>query len=106
MILNYLLIPIVGYVVAGYTTLFAYIVFAVANYLFMRKICKENGEGSIYDMKFLTFFGIFMIGATVLITLTYNSFWLRAGLVVVIMIVAAIFYKKIIALLKSFKNKA
>lgn len=41
-ILNFLLIPIAGYMAAGYTTLFSYLVFGFAHYLFMRRICYKN----------------------------------------------------------------
>lgn len=40
--LNYKLIPVVGYLAAGYTTLFSYILFAIVHYFFMGKICKRN----------------------------------------------------------------
>lgn len=41
--LNFLLIPVMGYLVAGYTTLASYLVFCFAHYIFMRGICKKNG---------------------------------------------------------------
>lgn len=41
--LNFLLIPVMGYLVAGYTTLASYLVFCFAHYMFMCGICKKNG---------------------------------------------------------------
>ncbi len=41
-VLNYLLIPVLGYYVAGYTTLLSYFLFAIANYLAMRKVLKQK----------------------------------------------------------------
>ena len=42
-VLNFLLIPVMGYLVAGYTTLASYLVFCFAHYMFMRGICRKNG---------------------------------------------------------------
>ena len=41
-ILNGLLIPIFGFVAAGYTTLISYIVFALSNYYTMRLMLKKR----------------------------------------------------------------
>ena len=40
-ILNYLLIPIFGYIVAGYTTLICYLLYVLFHYIFMNKICDK-----------------------------------------------------------------
>lgn len=40
--LNYMLIPVAGYLAAGYTTLFSYLLFAFVHYFFMDKVCKRN----------------------------------------------------------------
>ena len=37
--LNFLLIPVFGYLAAGYTTLASYMLFAVIHYIFMKKVC-------------------------------------------------------------------
>lgn len=41
-VLNYIFIRMYGYLAAGYTTLFSYILFALLHYHFMRKICRED----------------------------------------------------------------
>lgn len=43
-VLNALLIPVFGYIVAGYTTLISYVIFAVSNYYTMKKIMNELKE--------------------------------------------------------------
>lgn len=103
-VLNYFLIPVLGYVVAGYTTLVAYIVFAASNYFFMKKICAEK-NASIYDIRFLLIFSVFMVAATLLILLSYNTIWIRAGLFVAILIVGLIFRNKIFEVIKNIQNK-
>ncbi len=42
-VLNAILIPVFGYYAAGYTTFASYIVFAVSNYVAMRRMFKEEG---------------------------------------------------------------
>ena len=41
-VLNLYFIPIYGYLAAGYTTLFSYLVFAVCHYIFMKIVCRKN----------------------------------------------------------------
>lgn len=62
-ILNAILIPRVGYFAAGYTTLFAYIVFAVSNYFIVKKMCKDEEKLlELYSIKSMIFIVIvFMI---------------------------------------------
>lgn len=43
LILNYIFIGMFGYMAAAYTTLFSYIVMALCQGLWARKLCKENG---------------------------------------------------------------
>lgn len=61
--LNAWLIPVYGYVAAGYTTFASFIVFALANYAAMKVLLKRRGiTESGYSMKWLTI--IFLIFAT------------------------------------------
>mgnify|MGYP002545821332 CR=1 FL=1 len=103
-VLNYLLIPVFGYVVAGYTTLAAYIVFALANYFFMKKICVQK-KTSIYDIRSLTIFSVFMVAATIVIVFSYHSFWVRMGLVGVIVLLGIVFRKKLLEIVNSIQKK-
>ena len=53
-VLNWLLIPMFGFVAAGYTTLVSYVAFAVANYFTMRIIAKRKQvRCDFFDMKAL-----------------------------------------------------
>lgn len=40
--LNYLLLPVLGYLIAGYVVLTSYLIFAVVHYFMCKKICIEN----------------------------------------------------------------
>lgn len=44
-ILNYIFIKLCGYIAAAYTTLVCYIIFCVAHYIFMNKVCDRFCEG-------------------------------------------------------------
>lgn len=106
-VLNYILIPIFGYVVAGYTTLLSYIVFAIANYYFATKMINANGteKVKIYDIKFLVALSVFMLCASFAILLTYRYFWIRAGLACIVLIACIIKRNKILELLKKLREK-
>lgn len=52
-LLNYLLIPVFGYIACAYTTVFCYLVYGIAHYEFMCKIRTASGrvrDLHIYDM--------------------------------------------------------
>lgn len=102
--LNYLLIPAVGYVAAGYTTLAAYMVFAFANYFFMKKISVEKKAG-FYDQRFLLLFSILMIAAMAVITLSYGYFWIRVGMAAALVAAGLASHKKIKEALWDIRNK-
>lgn len=71
LILNYIFIPICGYIAAGYTTLICYMVYCFMHYYFMRKICKDNLLGrTVYNTKqILGITAVFLIlGFSLLLT--------------------------------------
>ena len=86
-ILNYIFIPIFGFVAAGYTTLVCYVLFAVMHYLFMRMVCREKLNGvKIFDMKFLVMLSFVVILLSLGVTVTYEFpivryFLMGAGLI-------------------------
>lgn len=51
-VLNYICINIWGYIAAGYTTLFCYALYAIAHYVFMKKICRDYLENvEVYNTR-------------------------------------------------------
>ncbi len=95
-LLNYLLIPIFGYIAAAYTTLLCYMVFSIVHYLFMRKVCRNYCGGTMpYKTKILLMItAAFLLLGFVFMT-TYLNIWIRYGIVVVFAIVCLIFRKRI-----------
>jgi O-antigen/teichoic acid export membrane protein len=101
-VLNLIFIPISGYIAAGYTTLFCYILFAVMHYLFMRKVCKEKIDGErVFDLRFIFILSIVVIGLSVAVTLIYE--WPIIRYCLFAMVVIALFIKKN-AVISYFRN--
>lgn len=74
--MNYLFIPAFGYLAAGYTTLFCYMIFAGSHYAFMQYVCKEKFSGiRIYNLKII-------LGVTALFMVVGGLFALSYGNVV------------------------
>ncbi len=77
-ILNAIFIPLYGYIAAGYTTLVCYILFGVLHYLFMRRVCKEELDGTkVYDWKIIFGIGILLVGSSFVMVLLYNNRLIR-----------------------------
>lgn len=106
-ILNYIFIKLFGYCAAGYTTLFCYILFAVAHYRFQKKILinEIRMEKDIYDMKLIVGLSVIEVVAMVGMTLTYNHTLLRYLIIVALCVIAFINRKKIIDSIKAIKAK-
>lgn len=92
MILNYVCIRHWGYLAAGYTTLFCYIVFCVVHHINLRKLCKEKCENSqIFTAKTVTTISAIFLVSIAIIMLAYPYNWLRYALAVAL---AMYTYKK------------
>lgn len=107
-VLNFILIPVFGYVVAGYTTLFSYIVFWLSNLYYMNKSCKDKIEDYRYDTLF-DWKKIFIIATAftvliILLTFTYYTIWLRIIFVGIIGIIVLLNRNKIIEYFKLIKG--
>lgn len=83
-VLNYIFIPIFGFLAAGYTTLFCYMLYAVGHYLFMNKICHDYlGDTNPYSTKILVVItGSFLVIGFVFMV-TYEHFIIRMLLLLV-----------------------
>ncbi len=100
--LNFWLIPIYGYVAAGYTTLISYFVFAVSNYLtvlFMMK--KSKIENNIFNIPLMLAVLVVFIAIGFLAMFLYNYSIIRYVIIGVVLIAILAGSKWII---KFFKN--
>ena len=101
-VLNWLLIPIFGFVAAGYTTLASYIVFAGWNYYNVKIVAKQKGLSLDYfNLKALI--GIFLLFALLSFTAMalYELVLIRWIIICAVLLALIIFHKKIIAFVKS-----
>lgn len=94
-VLNYIAIPIWGYIAAAYTTLICQIAMLIAYYLFYRVQIRKAGTGMIYNDKLLLVTSVIIILFSVLITLVYDIVWARYS-VIAIIIAVAIFKRNIL----------
>lgn len=90
-VLNWLLIPVLGYVVAGYVTLICYVCYCVFHYLLMNRVCDECCGGvRPYDLKkLLAITVIFMIAGFALMA-TYAAPLLRYAILAAAVVTAVI----------------
>lgn len=104
-VLNYIFIKRFGFIAAGYTTLFSYILFAVLHYYFMRKICKQYLNNiKPYNLKLIIGISIVSLGAGFLIMITYTNIILRYMLIIITFLILFVKRKKLIEIAKMLLN--
>lgn len=100
-LLNYIFIKMFGYMAAGYTTLACYLVFAIAHYMFMKKVCRDCCEGEYpYETKKIVFISLPFVIVGFIFLATYNYPIIRYSIVAVSVLIAIIERKKIINIIK------
>ncbi len=104
-VLNFIFIKRYGYLAAGYTTLISYILYALGHYIFMKIVCKKHASKyNYYDNKSILLISIIFTLCSLLIIPLYKTMLLRYTLILGILIVIALNYKKIMKVLNR-KNK-
>ncbi len=107
LILNYIFIPIYGYIAAGYTTLFSYFATMVMHYCFLRKTLKKNQYGEkLFDEKMIAFWGILMVVTATIAMVLYGNMVIRFFIAIIIAII--IFWKKnyIMEIMQEIKKRS
>lgn len=104
-VLNYLLIPVFGYTVAGYTTLISYISYAVIHCLFAKKIVKNYQIDNPIDNKFIVILSGALLIMTVLINGLYRFLIIRYMIFFLISLLAIIHRKNIMESIREVKRK-
>lgn len=101
-ILNYIFIGTFGYIAAGYTTLACYIIYGVAHYILMNRVCLECcGEIKPYDVKKILAISVPFVIMGFIFLFTYDYPLIRYGIIVVVAAVAFIMRKMIIEVVKG-----
>lgn len=106
-VLNSIILPTYGFIAAGYTTLFSYLVVMILYYHSMKKICSEKGFNykKIFDEKFQLLLLIVMIFLFIIITMFYSSVCIRYFIIIITFIILYAKKEYIIKLLRGFKDE-
>lgn len=81
--LNYVCIMIWGYLAAGYTTLVCYIIFCIAHFFTLRKVCKKKNNGrQIFTAKRTSIIALVFLSAVALIMTVYEQSILRYAMAI------------------------
>ena len=103
-ILNYVFIRRAGYLAAGYTTLFCYVLYVLLHYKFAKRLLNKSGDDiKPYDLRMIMFISlafVFMSGMTIVF---YETQWIRISLFFFIAFAFVLSRKRILDLLKEMK---
>jgi len=80
LVLNFLLIPTFGFVVAAYTTLISYVIYAVAHMLYTNYLLKRSGETRGFNLLKLSVLGVVSVMSCQFIGLFYDNLVLRISI--------------------------
>lgn len=104
--LNFWLLPTLGYISAGYTTLICYIVFSLAHFVFMKKVLKKFAGGvKVYNTKFILFLSTTLILISFGLMSIYDFWYIRYGLLVILIAVMVSKRKVLINGFKQIRSK-
>jgi len=101
-VLNWILIPAFGYVVAGYTTLVSYIAFALCNYFTLNTIKKkQNVDVDFFDLRTLIIVFLVFCALSFTAMALYLLPLVRYAIIVIILLAILIYRTRVIAFVKS-----
>jgi O-antigen/teichoic acid export membrane protein len=105
-VLNWMFIPIWGYLAAGYTTLVSYIIYCFAHYMFCRIICKKQKiNNDMFDIRFILITSIIVVLSAIIFSILYKYTVVR--FIIILIIISAVFVKRnsIISQLSILKRR-
>lgn len=104
-VLNAILIPIAGFVAAGYTTLASYILFAGCNYVQVKKMMYRKGMNlELYNIPALL--GVFAVFCACCVAgmCLYGHMLIRIAIALIVMLVVLSQYKRLLNFIKVFRK--
>ena len=101
-VLNYLLIPRIGFIAAAYTTLISNVILVVMHFLAYRKVTQTR----IYDDKALLLILGLCIGGCLFCNALFINRWVRYGIIIVILAGAIILRKRILEVINKMRKRA
>ena len=105
-VLNAILIPKTSFVIAGYTTLLSYLLFAICNYFASKRIIyKHNIKDESFDItKLVSLFILFVIVSFIGVAL-YDYLLIRIIITLIVLFVIFIYRNKLLSVFKQIKGK-
>jgi O-antigen/teichoic acid export membrane protein len=105
-LLNLALIPVFGYMAAGYTTLVCYILFGVCHYLFYKKVIRKHIPGvRIYDTKHIAGISGAVLATMAVMLVIYRYPLIRYGIMGGLIAITVIKRHFIISQIKNIRHK-
>lgn len=105
-VLNAILIPVFGFVAAGYTTLFSYTVFALSNFYTMRLVLKKRKLlDNLYDYKALLLVFIIFMASGFLGVALYKNLFLRILITIFVFVIIIINRNRFVNTLNRIKER-
>jgi len=102
--LNAIFVPMFGFVAAGYVTLVCYILYAMAHYIFMRRVCSQHLDGcKIYNFKIILLIALALAGACAVMVILYDYIIIRYAVLLAVVALIAAFHKKMLAVFHEMK---
>ena len=105
--LNYVFIGMFGYVAAGYTTLFCYILYAIGHFVVSRRVLRLENEGatSLVNTRAVVLVSVILILFTVVVNFVLGYRFVRYGMLLLLMIVGIVNRKKILYYIAAIRNR-
>ena len=105
-ILNYVCIRLFGFVAAAYTTLFCYVLFSVAHFIYMNLIIKKEigAEYCFNGKRFISLVAVILLAGLSVVFL-YDKIIIRYLFILVALCIAFVKRQTIITLLKGIRKK-
>lgn len=101
LILNYIFIPQYGYIAAGYTTLFCYLVQAAIDFYGMK---RAAGGVAIYNMRYIGLLSLGVIAVSLLSNFVYDYAIIRYAVILLLLALGVIFRKKIVTMIRTIRQ--
>lgn len=106
LILNYLFIPLYGYIVAGYTTLISYMLLSLFHYIVICSIERKNLLGKkLFKIRFLILISLIGIIACISVSFLYEYRIIRYIIIFLLLIILYISREKVGKLYKTIKER-
>ena len=103
-VLNYMLIPVFGYVAAGYTTLIGYILYLVMHFLSTKRILSKNKRENPLDNRYLLICSVLVLVLSAVVQGLYSYTPLRYAVIAGAVIIAIWKKERVVLIMKKFKK--